>query len=212
MSDWIDHDVPAVTAWARERFPQLPLLAIGHSVGGHAIALSPSSDGLRAAVMVASHAGASHTIKGWAERQRVRFIMRVLAPVLVALKGIEGSPDSWEGISSAQVGLLFLLTSKDEASVGEIAEALRVAPAAVTNLSKRMQGAGLIERVADAADGRLTRLRLTAAGKAASTQSSVVLQSLNGQLTAGFSQQELAVVARWLDHAAKLSGDEPPGV
>ncbi|SEO28982.1 Predicted alpha/beta hydrolase [Duganella sp. CF517] len=87
MSDWIDHDVPAVTAWARERFPQLPLLAIGHSVGGHAIALSPSSGGLRAAVMVASHAGASHTIKGWAERLRVRFIMRVLAPVLVALKG-----------------------------------------------------------------------------------------------------------------------------
>ena len=87
MSDWIDHDVPTVTAWARERFPQLPLLAIGHSVGGHAIALSPSSGALRAAVMVASHAGASHTIKGWGERQRVRFIMRVLAPVLVALNG-----------------------------------------------------------------------------------------------------------------------------
>ena len=110
------------------------------------------------------------------------------------------------------LGLLFLLTSKDEASVGEIAEALRVAPAAVTNLSKRMQGAGLIERVADAADGRLTRLRLTSAGKAASTQSSVVLQSLNGQLTAGFSPEELAVVARWLDHAAKLSGDDLPSV
>lgn len=87
MSDWIDHDVPTVTAWAQERFPQLPLLAIGHSVGGHALALSPSSAALRAAVMVASHAGASHTIKGWAERQRVRFIMRVLAPLLVALNG-----------------------------------------------------------------------------------------------------------------------------
>ena len=87
MSDWIDHDVPTVTAWAQGRFPQLPLLAIGHSIGGHAIALSPSSGALRAAVMLASHAGASHTIKGWAERQRVRFIMRVLAPVLVAVKG-----------------------------------------------------------------------------------------------------------------------------
>ncbi|USX14573.1 alpha/beta fold hydrolase [Oxalobacteraceae bacterium OTU3CAMAD1] len=87
MSDWIDHDVPTVTAWAQGRFPQLPLLAIGHSIGGHAIALSPSSGALRAAVMLASHAGASHTIKGWAERQRVRFIMRVLAPILVAVKG-----------------------------------------------------------------------------------------------------------------------------
>jgi predicted alpha/beta hydrolase len=35
MSDWIDHDVPAVTAWARSRFPLLPLLADGHSIGGH---------------------------------------------------------------------------------------------------------------------------------------------------------------------------------
>ena len=87
MSDWIDHDVPAVTAWARARFAPLPLLALGHSVGGHAIALSPSSAGLRAAVMIAAHAGASHTIKGWAERLRVRLIMRVLAPVLVALNG-----------------------------------------------------------------------------------------------------------------------------
>lgn len=87
MSDWIDQDVPAVTAWAQQRFPQLPLLAVGHSIGGHAIALSPSSGALRAAVMMASHAGTSHTIKGWGERQRVRFIMRVLAPVLVALRG-----------------------------------------------------------------------------------------------------------------------------
>lgn len=122
-------------------------------------------------------------------------------------KWIEASPDSWDGISSAQVGLLFLLTSKDEASIGEIAVALRVAPAAVTNLSKRMQEAGLIERVADAADGRLTRLRLTAAGSAASAQSSVVLKSLNGQLAAGFSPAELAVVARWLDQAARLSDE-----
>jgi hypothetical protein len=36
----------------------------------------------------------------------------------------------------------------------------------------------------------------------------VVLQSLNGRLAAGFSQEELAVVARWLDHTAKLSGDD----
>jgi DNA-binding MarR family transcriptional regulator len=121
------------------------------------------------------------------------------------------SSDAWEGVSSAQEGVLFLLTSRSEAAVGEIAEALRVAPAAVTNLSKRTQAGGLIERVGDADDGRLTRLRLTLAGKAASAQSSVLLQRLNRQLTTGFSPDELAVVARWLEHAGQLPGQAPAG-
>jgi predicted alpha/beta hydrolase len=87
MSDWINDDVPAVTNWAAARFPDLPLLAVGHSVGGHAIALSRNSEALRAAVMVASHAGVTRTIRGWAERARVWFMVRVLAPVLCALLG-----------------------------------------------------------------------------------------------------------------------------
>ena len=87
MSDWIDQDVPAVTAWAAARFPDSPLLAIGHSVGGHALALSPSTSRLRAAMLVAAHAGATRTIRGWFERQRVRFVLSVLAPVLCRLLG-----------------------------------------------------------------------------------------------------------------------------
>lgn len=87
MSDWIDGDVAVVTRWATERFPGLPLLAVGHSVGGHAIGLSPDSARLRAAVLIASHAGASRTVRGWAERLRVRFVLRVLAPLLCALLG-----------------------------------------------------------------------------------------------------------------------------
>ncbi len=87
MSDWIDKDVAAVTRWAAERFPGLPLLAVGHSVGGHAVGLSPETARLQAAVLVASHAGATHTVRGWAERLRVRFVLRVLAPLLCALFG-----------------------------------------------------------------------------------------------------------------------------
>lgn len=42
--------------------PGLTLLAIGHSIGGHAVLLSSASTDLRAAVMVASHAGVTSTI------------------------------------------------------------------------------------------------------------------------------------------------------
>jgi predicted alpha/beta hydrolase len=87
MSGWMDEDVGAVTRWAAERFPGLPLLGVGHSVGGHAIALSDESTRLRAAVLVASHAGASRLIRGTRERLRVRFVMRVLGPLLCSLFG-----------------------------------------------------------------------------------------------------------------------------
>lgn len=120
---------------------------------------------------------------------------------------VETRPHAWEGISSAQVGLLFFLESQRDAKIGEIAAALQVAPAAVTNLSKRMQAAGLIERTGDDSDGRATRLRLTADGERASRQSRRLLDELNGHLKAGFSEAELAVVARWLQQAATLAGD-----
>ena len=115
--------------------------------------------------------------------------------------------EAWEGISSAQVALLFMLSSRDQATIGEIAQELQVAPAAVTNLSKRMEARGMIERVADANDGRVTRLRLTQSGEQASARSGVVLKELNKQLGEGFSADELATVARWLTHVSQLKLD-----
>lgn len=117
---------------------------------------------------------------------------------------IETREAAWDGISSAQVGLLFFLASRNQASIGEIAQALEVAPAAVTNLSKRMEASGLVERVADANDGRMTRLQLTRAGARSSEQSGEVLARLNRRLGEGFTEAELAVVARWLNHVGEL--------
>jgi len=120
---------------------------------------------------------------------------------------IEARPESWEGVSAAQAGLLFVLRARGDAAIGEIAAELGVAPAAVTNLSKRMQAAGLVERLADASDARLTRLRMTGQGASASLRASEVLAELNGRLAAGFSAQELETVARWLRQAAALAPD-----
>jgi len=117
---------------------------------------------------------------------------------------VENRPGAWEGVSLAQAGLLFYLRAKPAATIGEIADALQVAPAAVTNLSKRMQGAGLIERLADQDDARLTRLRLSAAGVQAGVQADGALRDLNAHLKGGFTEAELAVVARWLAQAGQL--------
>lgn len=147
--------------------------------------------------------------EGGAAPARPRFVQLLNHAQRALQRWIEVRPGAWEGISSAQVGLLFLLRARGDAAIGEIAVALGVAPAAVTNLSKRMQAAGLVERVADAHDARLTRLRLTGQGAAASLQANGYLGELNARLTAGFTPEELQTVARWLAQAAALDREAP---
>jgi DNA-binding MarR family transcriptional regulator len=133
-----------------------------------------------------------------------RFVFLLNRAHRAVQRWVETRPSAWEGASSAQAGLLFFLRSRRNATIGEIAAALDVAPAAVTNLSKRMQAADLVERVSDEHDARMTRLQLTPSGETASAQADRALQELNAHLKAGFTDAELAVVARWLAHATTL--------
>lgn len=87
MRDWADLDVEAVTRWARNRFPDQRLLAVGHSFGGHAIGLCESSRHLDAAVFVASHAGCLRFIRGRTERIRVTALLKAIGPLLCKLTG-----------------------------------------------------------------------------------------------------------------------------
>jgi len=138
------------------------------------------------------------------EAKSPRFVFLVNQAYRKLQRWTETRPGTWEGISTAQVGLLFLLASRNQATIGEIAQALQVAPAATTNLSKRMEAAGLIERIADQDDGRVTRLRLTQSGEDASAKSREMLKELNKRISDGFSNEELATVARWLSHVSDL--------
>ena len=80
MRDWMDTDVPAAAAWMRRRFADVPHLAVGHSLGGHALALNNGTDGLSGFMTVASHAGVTALIPDRVERARVELILRVLGP------------------------------------------------------------------------------------------------------------------------------------
>ncbi|MER1997500.1 MAG: alpha/beta fold hydrolase [Arthrobacter sp.] len=80
MRDWMEMDVPAAAAWLRARYPDLPHLAVGHSLGGHALALNNGGRDLRGFLTVASHAGVTRSIPDRAERARVELILRVLGP------------------------------------------------------------------------------------------------------------------------------------
>lgn len=112
------------------------------------------------------------------------------------------------GLTAAQAGLLFFLGRRDGAPIGEAAEAIDVAPSAMTGLVDRSARAGLVERRPDPSDGRGLRLFLTDKGRAARRDAKDGLDAINARLTDGFSPEEIAVVGRWL---AALSTKFPRG-
>jgi DNA-binding MarR family transcriptional regulator len=111
---------------------------------------------------------------------------------------IEAKMAAKGGLTAAQSGVLFYLGEKDGALIGEAADALDLAPSAMTGLIDRMTRAELVERRADPTDGRAMRLHLTDRGRAARADAKAGLDGLNAHLTEGFSDEEIGVVARWL--------------
>ena len=63
-----------------------------------------------------------------------------------------------EGVTAAQSGLLFFLEKNDGALMREAGAALDLGPSAMSGLVDRTADAGLIERRADAKDGRAWQL------------------------------------------------------
>lgn len=111
---------------------------------------------------------------------------------------IEAAMAAKGGLTAAHSGVLFFLGQRDGALIGEAAEALDLAPSAMTGLIDRMTRVGLVERRSDPADGRAMRLYLTEKGRTARQYAKGGLDSINANLTEGFSDDEIAVVARWL--------------
>ena len=82
MRDWMSQDVPAVAGWAAQRFPDVPHRAVGHSIGGHAMALGKGVATVDRFVLVSSHLGVTEEVEPLGERLRVALILRVVGPAL----------------------------------------------------------------------------------------------------------------------------------
>ena len=102
------------------------------------------------------------------------------------------------GVTAAQSGLLFVLGQRDGVLMGEAGAALDLGPPGISGLVDRMAAANLIRRRADPEDGRAWRLWLTPAGRVALEQSRAGLAEINVRLADGFTEAEIAIVARWL--------------
>ncbi|MEL7974326.1 MarR family winged helix-turn-helix transcriptional regulator [Isoptericola sp. F-RaC21] len=112
----------------------------------------------------------------------------------------DGDAGNGHGIGAPAAGVLLHLADHPGATIGEVTTALQASPAGASGLLARMERADLVRRHADPDDRRTVRLDLTPAGAAALHDARAALDDLNDRLTDGFSPDELAVVARWLEH------------
>lgn len=105
MRDWIDLDAEGVISWARTTHPGLPLLAVGHSLGGHAIGLCDGSRHLAGGVLVSSAVAWVGYVQGALERLRGRALLRILGPALILAVGY--APKRWIGMAEDLPGPAF---------------------------------------------------------------------------------------------------------
>jgi DNA-binding MarR family transcriptional regulator len=73
------------------------------------------------------------------------------------------------GLTSRQYLLLLVIEStsqRDGVRLGDLANALELVPSSMTELIDRAERAGLLERVHDSVDGRVTHVRSTTEGRA----------------------------------------------
>ena len=73
--------------------------------------------------------------------------------------------DVWDGLNPSDYGVLYALSkAPDGLRITSLSEDALLTQAGISRLIARLENQGLVERVADPADGRASRIRLTAAG------------------------------------------------
>lgn len=102
------------------------------------------------------------------------------------------------GISTPQLGVLFVLEKQRGVLLKDLSDALGINKSATTALIDRMEGAGLVRRQPSAQDGRAVHLFATPEGIAKAAAARPLLARLNTRLTEGFSEREIATVDRFL--------------
>jgi MarR family transcriptional regulator, organic hydroperoxide resistance regulator len=129
---------------------------------------------------------------------------RVMAQSDAALAGL--------GLTSTQAGALFCIRGEDGITVGELADQLDLAQSAASGLAQRLETAGLVARSPNPEDGRSVRLVLTKSGRRRREDAIKIAHAGNAALGAGFSNSEIAIVARWLARigtATETDNDRP---
>jgi DNA-binding MarR family transcriptional regulator len=133
------------------------------------------------------------------DQKKTRLIFLLNIAQRAVDRWIESSADGSAALSAAQGGTMFFLSRNDGAFIGDVAQALKIGAPAMSGLANRLEQAGYLVRKRDELDGRTIRLFQTEEGRAAGQRAKAALGALNARLSDGFSEDEMAVVGRWLE-------------
>ena len=110
---------------------------------------------------------------------------------------------------------LMVISENDGISAGELCELLDMRPSSVSELSDRMSARGLVEKKADEADKRVSRIYLTDLGKAQAARVAEVRTEALNSFSACFTDEEAAqfceLAGKLAAHLNENSGDGPDG-
>lgn len=102
------------------------------------------------------------------------------------------------GLYRGQQFILMALWEQEGRTHSELAEALHVQPATISNALKRMERAGFVARRPDPADQRVSRVYLTDAGRAVRDAVEQLWRDMEAQTFAGFSPEDHAALRDYL--------------
>ena len=102
------------------------------------------------------------------------------------------------GIHTGQEMILLQLWIEEGIPQSQLAASMEVEPPTATKMLQRMERAGLIERRADPEDARVSRVYLTARGRALEQPVLNVWKQLEAQTVAGLSLTEQTLLHRLL--------------
>jgi DNA-binding MarR family transcriptional regulator len=100
------------------------------------------------------------------------------------------------GIYPGQPPMLLALYKKDGQSQRELANRLKIKPATITVMLRRMEKAQLVERRQDAEDQRISRVYLTDKGKEACEEVKKVINIIDAECFSNFTQEEQILLRR----------------
>ncbi|HKI90523.1 MAG TPA: MarR family transcriptional regulator [Draconibacterium sp.] len=107
------------------------------------------------------------------------------------------------GIHAGQDVLLYYLSQQDGQTVSELVKNINVQHATISNMLNRMVSNGLITKVKDNLDMRVSRIFLKEKGKEAMKKVEEVWYSLEEQTVEGFSTEEQILLKRLLQDVLK---------
>ena len=101
-------------------------------------------------------------------------------------------------ITLVQAGILFLLKENNDRPMNEISRLLSLDNSTITGLADRLEKSGFLKRIANPADRRMSFLHVTDKGVVEAEKAETIINRINGEIKAGFTENELGVFKKVL--------------